>query len=42
MNKNLKTSIAANFRNTELGFVRIRKNLQITDYSDVATEQYLR
>jgi hypothetical protein len=31
-----------NFRNTELGFLRIRKNLKIEDYSDLATENYLR
>jgi hypothetical protein len=42
MNKYLKTSIVKNFRNTELGFLRIRKNLKIQDYSDRATENYLR
>jgi len=42
MNKNLKTSIAENFRNTELGFLRIKRNLQISGYSDLETEDYLR
>ncbi len=42
MNENLKTSIADNFKNTELGFLRIRKNLQIVSYSNLQTENYLR
>lgn len=42
MNNNLKTSIAENFRNTELGFLRIKRNLQIDSYSDKKTENYLR
>ena len=28
MNKNLKTSISGNFGNTELGFLRIKRNLE--------------
>jgi hypothetical protein len=42
MDENIRTSIANNFRNTELGFLRIRKNLQIAGYSDIETESYLR
>jgi hypothetical protein len=42
MNEELKTSISNNFKNTELGFLRIRKNLGITNYSDVETEDYIR
>jgi len=42
MDKNLKKSIANNFRNTELGFLRIKGNLQIASYSDLETENYLR
>lgn len=42
MHENLKASIADNFKNTKLGFLRIRKNLQIEDYSDIETEKYLR
>lgn len=42
MNEPLKISITENFRNTELGFLRIKKNLQISSYSDLETESYLR
>jgi len=42
MNKNLKASITENFRNTELGFLRIKRNLQIGSYSNLETENYLR
>ncbi len=42
MNKNLKKAISENFKNTKLGFLRIRKNLKIDDYSDHETESYLR
>ncbi len=42
MNNDLKKSIADNFRNTDLGFMRIKDNLQIGSYSDLATEGYLR
>ncbi len=42
MDKKLKTSIAENFKNTELGFVRIKRNLQIDSYSDRETENYLK
>lgn len=42
MKNNLKTSIEKNFKNTELGFLRIKRNLQINSYSDAKTENYLR
>ena len=42
MKNNLKTSIAENFKNTELGLLRIKRNLQINSYSDAKTENYLR
>jgi len=42
MNTNLKTSISENFKNTELGFLRIKRNLLIESYSDRETENYLR
>ncbi len=42
MNKNLKASIVENFKNTELGFLRIKRNLQIEHYSDLETESYLK
>jgi len=42
MNERLKVSIAENFKNTELGFVRIRRNLELEGYSDLETESYLR
>jgi len=42
MNKNQRISIADQFRNTPLGFRRIKKNLGITHFSDIETENYLR
>ncbi len=42
MDKTLKITIAENFKNTELGFLRIKRNLQISDCSDFETENYLR
>jgi hypothetical protein len=42
MDTDLKASIANGFRNTPLGFLRIRKNLNITHFSDVETEEYLK
>ncbi len=42
MNKGLKISIAENFKNTELGFLRIKRNLNMNSYSDCETEKHLR
>ena len=42
MNEVLKTTIVKNFRNTPLGFLRIRRNLDIFHFSDSETEIYLR
>jgi len=42
MNETLKISIAENFKNTPLGFLRIKRNLDITHFSDTETEIYLR
>jgi len=42
MNINLKTSIADKFKNTSLGFVRIKKNLNINHFTDNETEILLR
>ncbi len=42
MNELLKESILKDFRNTPLGFLRIRKNLGIAHFSDTETEVYLR
>ncbi len=42
MDKNLKASIAENFKNTELGFLRIKRNLQMDSYTDSETEERLR
>ena len=42
MNEALKVSIIKGFKNTPLGFVRIRKNLNITHFSDIETEGYLK
>jgi len=42
MNINLKTSIANKFKNTSLGFVRIKKNLNINHFTDNETEILLR
>ena len=41
MNETLKATIASNFRNTALGFLRIRKNLNIHNFSDTETEAYI-
>ena len=41
MNQALKTTIANNFGNTALGFLRIRRNLDILHFSDTETEVYL-
>jgi len=42
MNINLRTSIADKFRNTSLGFLRIKKNLGINHFTDKETENFLR
>ena len=42
MNKTQKISIAEKFRNTPLGFLRIKRNLDIFHFSDTETETYLR
>ncbi len=42
MNEILKTTIANNFKNTALGFLRIRRNLDIVQFSDTETEVYLK
>jgi len=42
MSEDLRTLIAYQFRNTSLGFLRIKKNLGITNFSDSATEDFLR
>ena len=42
MNINLKTSIADKFRNTSLGFVRIKNNLNINHFTDNETKNLLR
>ena len=42
MNDAVKASIIEGFRNTPAGFVRIRKNLNITRLSDRETEHYIR
>lgn len=42
MNETLRTSIAEKFRNTQMGFVRIKRNLDIIEYSDSETENYVR
>ncbi|MCA1795302.1 MAG: DUF3781 domain-containing protein [Desulfobacteraceae bacterium] len=42
MNEPLKISIAEKFRNTALGFLRIKRNLDISHLSDTETEDYLR
>jgi hypothetical protein len=41
MDDDLKTTIAEQFKNTELGFLRIKANLNITHFSDGETEKYL-
>ena len=40
MNEILKISISNQFRNTPMGFVRIRKNLNISNLSNSETENY--
>jgi hypothetical protein len=42
MDSVLRATIVENFKNTPLGFLRIRKNLDIVDFSDRETEHYLR
>lgn len=42
MDKILKSQIAGNFRNTELGFLRIRRNLKIEGYTNLNTEKHLK
>ena len=42
MNIHLKTSLADKFRNTSLGFVRIKNNLSINHFTDNETEDLLR
>ena len=42
MNTNLQTSIADKFRNTSLGFSRIKKNLAVNHFTDGDTEKLLR
>ncbi len=42
MNQILKLSIAEKFRNTSMGFLRIKRNLDIVKYSDSETETYIR
>ncbi len=42
MNETLRTQIANAFKNTVLGFVRIKRNLKINHLSDSETEAYLR
>jgi len=40
MNGPLKILIARKFRNTPMGFLRIKKNLDIIKFSDSETETY--
>jgi hypothetical protein len=42
MNETLKLSISNEFRNTQMGFMRIKKNLDISNLSDDKTEIYLK
>ena len=42
MDDNLKTTIVDQFKNTELGFFRIKRNLKIAHFSDEETETYLK
>jgi len=42
MNTTLKTQIANEFKNTVLGFVRIKRNLNINHFSNAETEAYLK
>jgi hypothetical protein len=42
MNEALRTKIANQFRNTPLGFVRIRRNLKLGDMTDSEVENRLK
>ena len=42
MNEFLKTSIANQFRNTSLGFLRIKRNLNLIHSTDSETEMFLK
>ena len=42
MNETLKSSIADRFKNTALGFFRIKRNLGIVGFSDSETEDFLK
>jgi len=42
MNESLKLSISNKFKNTQMGFIRIKKNLDISNFSDERTETYLK
>ncbi|MBN2039874.1 MAG: DUF3781 domain-containing protein [Spirochaetes bacterium] len=42
MNEALRTEVANQFKNTQAGFLRIKKNLNILNYSDIETEKYLK
>lgn len=42
MNETLRTSIADQYRNTHLGFLRIRKNLVINNFTDSETEYFIK
>ena len=42
MNDKLRDDIANNFSNTELGFLRIRKNLEVNHLTDLETEELLK
>ena len=42
MNETLKLLISNEFKNTQMGFIRIKKNLNISDFSNDKTESYLK
>lgn len=42
MNETLRTKIADQFKNTPLGFLRIKRNLGIISFTDSETEIFLR
>lgn len=42
MDETLKLSISNKFRNTKMGFIRIKKNLCISNLSDEKTETHLK
>jgi len=42
MNVALRKSIADQFKNTSLGFIRIKRNLSLIHFTDNETEKYLR